>query len=267
MVSYDLHVHTRLSLCSGDPNSTVPNFIRLLKGTSIKTIGISEHMWDSDIPGASEWYQPQDFDHICQVHSQIPEGFDFQGIRVLFGCESEFDMHGTLGITREHAQQLDFVICPHSHTHMKDFVMPASCLSSFEKHAGYMVDSFLKLVNHRDIDCITSIAHPFDPCGDSRHVEEILSCISDAQFEDCFRSARDARVGIELNAASFRNAFTQHPDIATSQYCRMYRIAKDCGCKFTYGSDSHSPSRYFMFDWMDKSCQIFGLQDEDFLQI
>ena len=267
MIPYDIHVHTRLSTCSGDPNSTIPNFVKLLKGTSIKTVGISEHMWDSDIPGASEWYKPQNFEHICRVHEQIPENFDFCGIKFLFGCETEFDMHGTMAITREHAQMLDFVICPHSHTHFFDLVMPRECMASYESHAQFLVESFLRLVNHPQIDLITSIAHPFDPCADCNHVEEVLRCITDAEFEDCFRSARDAGVGIELNAASFRSAFTQHPDIETSQYCRMYRIAKACGCKFTYGSDSHSPSRYYMFDWMEKSMKAFGLTGDDFLKI
>ncbi len=267
MVSYDIHVHTRLSACSGDPQSTIPNYIKLLQGTSIRTLGISDHMWDSDISGASEWYQPQNFDHIRQVIGQIPEDQDFEGIHVLYGCETEFDQHGTLAITREHAQMLDYVLVPHSHTHMRDFVMPSEYLSSYEKHARFLVDSFLRLVNHRDIDLITSIAHPFDPCGDGKHVEEILACISAPVFEDCFHSARDAGVALELNAATFRNAFTRHPDIETSQFCRMYRLAKQCGCKFTYGSDAHSPSRYFMFDWMDKTCEVFGFKEQDFLRI
>ncbi len=265
MVPYDIHIHTRLSECSGDPNSTVPNFAKLFEGTSIRSIGISDHMWDSDVPGASDWYRPQDFAHICRVREQITSEADLRGLKVIFGCETEFDKNGTLAITREHAMQLDYVLAPHSHTHMLDFVMPAECRESYEKHAKFMVESFLRLVNHKDIDVITSVAHPFAPCADEKHTEQILGCISEQEFEDCFKSAKDAGVFLELNASCFRVAFGEHPDIATSQYSRMYQIAKECGCRFTYGSDSHSPSRYFLFDWMDKAVEGFGLTQADFV--
>lgn len=264
MVSHDIHIHTRLSTCSGDLNSTVPAFIDLLKDTSVHTIGIADHMWDSDVPGAWDWYKPQNFDHIRQVVHQIPENFDNHGIRILLGCETEFDQYGTLAISREHAQMLDFVLAPHSHTHMLDQVMPAECKGNWPKHAQFLVDSFLRLVNHRDIDCITSIAHPFAPLAEEPRTNEILRLIPDRVFEDCFSSAHDAGVFLELNGDCFNNLFHSEADIAASEYNRMYHIAKECGCKFTYGSDSHSPSVYHLFDWMDAAVRIFGLSDDDF---
>ena len=63
---HDLHIHTNLSACSTDPMQTVESIVDYAAKHGIATVGITNHVWDREIPGASEWYAPQDFDHISR---------------------------------------------------------------------------------------------------------------------------------------------------------------------------------------------------------
>ena len=118
---HDLHIHTNLSECSRDPLQTVENIVRYAAEHHIPTVGISNHVWDREIPGASDWYAPQDFDHILAIRRQIPS--DLHGVRLLIGAETEF-AGGKIALTRAHRDELDYVLVPHSHIHMVGLVLP-----------------------------------------------------------------------------------------------------------------------------------------------
>ena len=126
-IEHDFHVHTHLSSCSSDPKATVENYLRLAKDRGLKLIGFANHFWDSNVPGASEWYKPQDFDHIMKIKDEIPQ--DTLGVKILIGCETEYCGDGKVGITKEVAKQLDFVLIPISHLHMEGFVRDKSITS------------------------------------------------------------------------------------------------------------------------------------------
>ncbi|MBR4369445.1 MAG: PHP domain-containing protein, partial [Victivallales bacterium] len=41
----DYHMHTKLSPCSGDPEATIANLVRILAERGIKSICITDHYW------------------------------------------------------------------------------------------------------------------------------------------------------------------------------------------------------------------------------
>ena len=45
---------------------------------------------------------------------------------------------------------------------------------------------------------------------------------------------------------------------------RMLRIGKECGCKFTVGSDAHSEADYDNFDKIYVISEILELKEDDF---
>jgi histidinol phosphatase-like PHP family hydrolase len=87
-ISHDVHVHTNLSSCSHDPEQTPANILQKAADLGLRTVGFADHLWVSDLPGASNWYRPQDEKHVLQIRSQLPAGQ--HSVRVLIGCESEF---------------------------------------------------------------------------------------------------------------------------------------------------------------------------------
>ena len=64
IIDHDYHIHSHLSLCSRDPEQTTENILKYAKENKLTTICLTDHYWDSAVPGASNWYQKQDFEHI-----------------------------------------------------------------------------------------------------------------------------------------------------------------------------------------------------------
>jgi HisJ family histidinol phosphate phosphatase len=260
---HDIHLHTALSSCA-KPTATIENYLNIAKHYGLNTIGITDHMWDSKIEGASGWYKPQDFLHINKIREQIPE--DTGGIKILFGCETEFTHKGTLAISEEVAEKLDFVLAPHSHTHMLDFVMPREYSLSSGKYAEYLLKSFMLLVGHPMKKYITAIPHPMVPLGVSdEQRREILSLITDSQYTECFSAAKEANIGIEINTSIWLQK--NEEDVKNSEYIPLFTLAKKCGCKFCIGSDAHGLGYHEPFIFADLVMDLCGITPDDFIDL
>ena len=61
IVDNDLHIHSRLSLCSGDENQTPQAILDYAEKNGLKTICITDHFWDEAIDGATVWYGKQNY--------------------------------------------------------------------------------------------------------------------------------------------------------------------------------------------------------------
>ncbi len=60
------------------------------KDNGLKRIAVTDHYWDSAVPGASSRYAPQNFEHIQEIRP-FPS---YDGIDFLFGCETEMREDG-----------------------------------------------------------------------------------------------------------------------------------------------------------------------------
>ena len=117
VIDHDLHIHTQLSSCSQHPLQTTENILRYALDNGLKTICVTDHYWDETVPGASGWYAPQNTAHIRQS-LPLPRA---EGVRFLFGCETDMNMHGVIGLAPEHYDRFDFVIIPTNHLHLSGF--------------------------------------------------------------------------------------------------------------------------------------------------
>ena len=64
---------------------------------------------------------------------------------------------------------------------------------------------------------------------------EVIRLLPDAELYDIFKVCSEKGVGIELNMRTLSLS-----DEDKKILLRPYHIAKDCGCKFYLGSDSHN---------------------------
>ncbi len=232
--NYDIHIHTNLSSCAA-PGATLESYLIYARELGLEAIGISNHMWDSAVPGASGWYAPQNFEHIAKLREQI--GQVPHTIPVYFGCETEFTHEGVLAISEAVLDRLDYVLAPHSHTHMT-LVMPRTVYDSDEKHAAYLVRSFLALASHPLAERLAAVAHPFSPGTNYGKYNEILSHITDGQFRECCLAAKEKNLFAEVNTSVIL-PFLDEQGVFHGEISRFFRIAKECGVKLTWGSDSH----------------------------
>lgn len=254
----DLHIHSGLSICSDDSEQTPERILQYAKQNQLKTICLTDHFWDENvsIEKDKDFYIEQNYAHIVQA-KPLPQS---DGIRFLFGCETEMDKLMTVGISKECFDKFDFVIIPTTHFHMKGFTIPAETVSPEDK-AEFWVKKLNVLL---DMDL------PFHKIGlahlacslldrNRENYLKILDCISDDDLKRVFSKAAYKGVGIEINASDMSFA-----DSEADTVLRPFRVAKAMGCKFYMGSDAHHPED------LDRAKTIFlrairllGLEEED----
>ncbi len=119
----DMHNHTFLSACCMEEAATAEAFINKAAEVGIQVLGISNHCWDDRMPGASPWYAPQTVEWCKTIRAEMPA--DTKGVKVFLGIESEYKgATDELGISAEGAKEFDYVLIPHTHTHMVGYVIP-----------------------------------------------------------------------------------------------------------------------------------------------
>lgn len=236
VIDHDFHTHSQLSDCSSDPLQTTQALLHHARENGLSTICLTDHYWDTRVPGASPWYSFQHYDHISQ---SLPLPQD-EKVRFLFGCETDMDKHGVIGIPKERFDDFAMIIVPISHLHMSGFTLDETEGDTVEKRAKLLLKRFEQFV-HADL--------PFHKVGlahftcslimlEDQQYLKVLDLIPDAEYARLFKICAEKGCGIELNMGLEELKNTAIRDTLL----RPYRIAKEQGCKFYLGSDTHHPA-------------------------
>lgn len=263
-ITSDIHIHTNLSSCAR-PDAVFERYVENAPKDGINVLGFSNHLWDSaKIEGVSQWYAPQNLEHVLQLKGQLPVSREINGIKLLFGCETEFTWEGKLCLAEESFECFDYILVPHSHTHMVA-VAPRELIADSKLHAKFLMDSFMRLVTHPLANRITSVAHPFVPGTRYAIYNEVQSLIPDTYLFEAFQAANENGVAIEVNGSCL--VYQEPWEIPNCEYVRIYSIAHACGCKFTYGSDSHSSDNDRQLKLVEKFLDQCGITDSEMLTL
>ena len=269
-ITHDFHIHTHLSLCA-NKSATAEAYAKIFKEKGIKKAGFSDHFWDSTYENSHAYlldntgqhnpkgfYTVQNYEYLCQLKPEL-EAVDFGDTKIFFGCETDYDpVNRRPAITPETAEKFDFVLMPNSHTHM---VMPIAYYEPYEKHIDYMIQIYNDTLNSDVAKYITSMAHPFEAvcCLYDRHI--LNKMISDDTYKRLFSKTADKGIAVEVNVSGFK---TKTPEeIAASEEVRMFRLAKEEGCLFTFGSDSHSDTAHETYDNATLVAELLNLSEND----
>ena len=270
-IKHDFHLHTNLSLCA-KPEATLDFYLQKAKEFAFDKIAITNHLWDHAVSGyegrGGDFYEVQDFAHIKALRPLIDEHNARGGTKILFGAEAEYSFENRRpAITPEIAEQLDVLLIPNSHTHL---TMPRSYYEPHEKHIEYMTDAFMDIVHSDVARYVTAIPHPFLAVCCPYDNKLLLGEISDDIFKRCFTAAAEKGIALELNPNYLRprafEGYTRNDTLASAYLdptIRMLRIGKECGCKFTVGSDAHSNSDYEYFSRIYLLCAALELKESD----
>lgn len=261
VVDHDYHIHTQLSACSNDPEQNAERILQYAKDNRLKRICVTDHYWDRETEGASNWYRPQDFEHISKV-LPLPKA---DGIDFLFGAETEFSKENKIGMPQSRFDSFDFVIIPTTHLHMTGFTLDkddAECEDTNRIRAELWVkklDTLLSLDLPFHKIGIAHLACPLINKSSPEDYFDVLNRISAEGMERVFAKAADRGCGIELNQSDIGKMKIE-PEIVG----RMFRIAKQQGCKFYMGSDAHHPngldSAKSAFEF---AVDLLGLEESD----
>ena len=233
VVDHDYHIHSFISKCCVDERQTAGAILDYAKNNNFKKICITDHMWDSAVPGVSNWYTGQDFDHIAKI---LPLPQD-ENVKFYFGAETEIDKYFNLGATKEVIDKLDFLVVPTTHMHMKGFTVPRDC-TNHDVRAQIWCDRFSAFLNmdlpwHKiGLAHITCNLISYDNSG--ANTADILKRVNDDYYHYLFNKCARLGLGIELNFYSF-----SYSDEDLKAILYPYQVAKEEGCKFYLGSDAH----------------------------
>ena len=236
----DYHIHTFLSSCSADPEQTPERILQYAHDEGLKEVCITDHLWDAAVPGASDWYAPQDIAHVKES-LPLPEDPE---VRMYFGCETDMDKDFRLGLAEEHFDVFDFIIVPTTHLHMLGFTISDEDWGDLSRRRTLVVERLDQLLEgnypfHKmglaHMTC--SLAAGYDNSWEN-HIK-LFQEIPDRVYEDQFKRAAKVGIGIEL-----KTPINKYTDEERELILRPYRIAKDCGCRFYYGSDAHHPKSF-----------------------
>ena len=264
VLDHDFHVHTQLSPCSSNPEQNPTRILQYAKENNLKTVITTDHYWDERIHSETD---PYGIDNQT-IHSWGPYPQE-DGIRMLLGAEADIDLNGVLGINRQTCEEFDFIHISATHMHMDGFTCRGD--ESVEERIEMYINRFDIILNADLPFHKIGFTHPVtDLIGpDYINFVKVLDGIPDSEFRRLFKGAAERGMGIEINISSMRaddevkKYVVLTPQMNPSVY-RPYRIAKEMGCKFYFGSDAHRPRSFpFVKPFAEELIDIMGLEESD----
>ena len=234
IADHDFHIHSTISPCCHDENQTPEAILEYAKKNGFKKICLTNHLWDENVESEAEWHEKQRFSCLASV---LPLPQD-ENVQFLFGCEADMDYNYIVGISEERLSQFDFIVIPTTHMHLAGNTVRKK-IETPEEAAEIWVKRLEELLK-KDLPWHKiGIAHLI--CGHimKGRTTEVIPLISDEDLYRLFNICSEKGVGIELNMKTISLAREEKEILL-----RPYKIAKECGCKFYLGSDSHKLSAF-----------------------
>lgn len=230
IADHDFHIHSTVSSCCRDESQTPEAILDYAKENGFRKICLTNHFWDEKVNSEAEWIDEHDFSHVSSV---LPLPKD-DNIQFLFGCETDMDFNNVLGISEERFDAFDFIIVATTHLHLGGNTVRTK-IETPEEAAFHWTDKLENLLIKDLPFHKIGIAHLTTGHILKNRTAEVLSLIPDSTMYPIFRECSRKGVGIELNIKTISMTEEQK-----EIFLRPYFIAKECGCRFYLGSDSHN---------------------------
>ena len=262
-IDHDFHIHTHLSICSGDPGQTPEAILDHAKSAGWNTICLTDHYWDRTVPCntvVNWWYEKQNYDYIARS-LPLPQE---TGIRFLFGCEADLDSDNRIGVPPSRWDDFGFMIL--STTHFNHMTGPKWEDRSVDALAAHWADR-LETVLEADLPFrkmgIAHLACRLINQTSRGAYLETLDRISSETMERLFVKAAERGIGIELNSNDMSFAESEADTVL-----RMFRIAKACGCRFYLGGDAHDRQKLKQnHEIFERAVRLLDLKESDKFRI
>lgn len=229
IADHDFHIHSTVSACCRDDNQTPSMILKYAQENNLHKVCLTNHLWDEAVKSEAEWHPAHTYSKLKTV-LPLPQA---DGVQFLFGAETDIDYNNVLGVSPDTLENLDFVTVATTHLHLTGNTVKSK-IEAPEEGAEIWLDKLQSLLKNDLPWHKTGIAHL--TCGHimGDKTPQVIQCLSDRDLYGVFEDCAQKGVGIELNIKTL--SMTEE---AKKILLRPYYIAKDCGCKFYLGSDSH----------------------------
>ena len=114
---------------------------------------------------------------------------------------------------------------------------------------------------------VKAMAHPFHAVCCPYGYNYLLEKITDDEYKRVFDATAKKGIAVEINVSGLRWKTADY--IANdAPAMRMYRIAKECGCKFVFGSDSHNVGDHNNYiGCIETVTELLGMTEEDIAEL
>lgn len=236
VIDQDYHIHTKRSFCSKDPLQTTENVLKAAESDGFRDICITDHFWDERVKGIEGLSLEQNYKNISK-NLPLPKS---DKVKIHFGCETDLDMRGVLGVAEQSFDLFDFVLVSTTHLHLDGFTV-SPLVNTKEELARLYVERIEKVLSmnipfHKICFSHLTVSHILRGKNEDFTNLDVIDLISDEVFSGLFSEIAKKGASVELN---FDIRFLSEKDVERT--LRPYRTAKVCGCKFCFGSDAHHP--------------------------
>lgn len=263
LITHDFHTHTVYSSDTGS-SATYDLYLARARELGITHLGFAEHFWDDSIEGSFPFYKILTRERMMRARQEF-ENYKSDDIRLFFGCEVEYDpVHKAPALTEQTAEQFDFVLVPHSHSHE---TMPKEYYDDPKKHCDFLLEAYNNIIDSSVSRYITAMAHPFGLVRCPYPCSVLIDMVSDDTFKRMFDKTAQKGIAVEINTGAIFQKDPSVEPLKQSPYLRLFRLAKECGCKFLFGSDSHGSHRMYIMDHANAVCNMLELTKDDIASI
>ena len=232
VADHDFHIHSTVSCCCRDENQTPETILNYARENGFSKICLTNYFWDENVKSEAEWIDEHGYSFVSSV---LPLPQDDK-VDFLFGCETDMDFNNVLGVGKERLGVFDFIVVSTTYLHL-DGNTVKNKIETPEEAASHWVDKFENLLAKDLPFGKIGIAHLTTGHILKNRTAEVLQLISDETLRSLFGECSRKGAGIELNMKTI--GMTQGEK---EIFLRPYFIARECGCKFYLGSDSHKTS-------------------------
>ncbi len=229
IADHDFHIHTTVSSCCRDENQTPDRLLQYALQNDFHKVCITNHFWDETVKSEAEWHPAHTYERLKTV-LPLPKS---EKATLLFGAEIDIDYNGVLGISPQILDEMDFVTVATTHLHLAGNTVREK-IQTPDEAAQIWLQKIRTLLQMDLPFHKMGIAHL--TCGHimKGSTPQVIELLPHKDLYEIFEDCATKGVGIELNMK------TLAMDEEVKQILlRPYYIAKDCGCKFYLGSDSH----------------------------
>jgi len=232
IADHDFHIHSTVSRCCKDPEQTPSRILRYAEENGFNKICLTNHFWDENVKSEAQWIDEHGFSYLISV-LPLPKS---DTVSFLFGAELDMDYNGVLGISPERLDMLDFVTVATTHMHLAGNTVREK-ISSPEEAAAIWLEKIRRLLSMELPFYKMGLAHMTTGHILKEDTPAVIKLLKDNELYDIFSLCASKGLGIELNTKTIFSSEEEKEILL-----RPYFIAKDSGCKFYLGSDSHKTS-------------------------